>query len=289
MGLADLKRVTDLFVEGMEVPFDVNADPPVLLWVNKLNSFQREEAQRDGLAARSRMVIATRENGSVDYLRFEASLSELDEDGVLTALIDQGNNERFLEAMDELRTDPDWKERLEATTRITPSMGEAEREVVVKLNEEYADELQKRIDTRREAKRLDLQGLDFKSLTEKYRVGWLEGHGSVAFQREYTKTQVYYALRTCQGTRAEVGWDHTECGNHAQRALDDREEVAGLPSSVLDRLMTAVREVEVPGREARFLGAPPSSSERSVQPSAEAEEFTPSIPVVTSPEPVPTF
>lgn len=289
MGLADLKRVTDLFVEGTEVPFDEHADPPVLMWVNKMNSFQREECQRDGLAARSRMVIATKESGSVDYLRFEAALSELDDEGLRTSVVDQDNNSRFLDAMDELKADPDWKERLEAATRITPDMDETERQVVIKLNEEYADELQKRIDARRETRRFELMGLDTQSLREKYRTSWLESHGSVAFQREYTKTHLYYALRPCAGTKAVAGgWDHSQCDNHMQRALDDREEVAALPPTVFDRLIAAAREVEVPGREARFLGAPLSSSERSVQPNAEAAGFTPSTPEVTSPVPVPT-
>ena len=47
-----LRRITDLFEEGVVVPLGEDLDGPILLWVNKLNSFQVEEARRDGVARR---------------------------------------------------------------------------------------------------------------------------------------------------------------------------------------------------------------------------------------------
>lgn len=286
MGLADLKRVTDLFIEGTEVVFPVPDGEPVLLWVNKLNPFQVEECQRDGRAARSRVVLAIKDKGTAEYLTFEATMSEMDQVALVEAVLDQRNNTRFLDAVDDMRRDKEWIERIEAAGRLTSDMSDAEREQVVKINEEYADELQKCIDARRDSERLEMIAMDRASMEEEYRKGWLEGNGYNAFQREYTKTNLFYSVRLCQGVRTPVGsWDHTACNGHQQRALDDREESTQLPSGMVTALVEACREVEVPNRDARFSDAPPSSSESSVQQN-EPEESTPSTQEVIRPEPV---
>lgn len=282
------KRVTDLFIEGQEVVLREGEDP-VLLWVNKLNSFEMEEARRDGIAARSRLVLALREIGSPDYDSFEAALAEMDPASLVEELVAEQGRDLFIKAVEDIRRDPDWKERLEASERRSEEMTDAEREVLTRIDAEYTTELQARINELRAQARRDLDPFSTDNLKEKYREAWLDSRGMSAFTREFQKTQLYFSVRTCKAsTRSEMGaWDHGDCDGHRQRALDSREEVTQLPPGLLDRLLTAVRALTIERSDARFSDALASSSESSAQPSAE-EVSTPSTPVATSPELVTT-
>lgn len=287
MGLQELQQVTDLFVEGKECV--LATDPLKMLWVNKLNPFEREEAQRDGQAARARVILSMKDLESPEYLIFSGSLTEMLPEDMRDALADSKANEFFLAAVDSIRSDPEWRDRMEARTRITPDMPEEEKAAVAKVDIDYGEELQKRLDMRRASYLAELAGeYDDARLRELYREAWLENRSFSAYQREFGKTQLFFGVRVCQGTRSDLGgYDHSACEGHRKRALDHRDEVAMLPDGLLTKLNETAQDLMMSGRNARFSGALASSSGSSAQPS-EPEGSTPSTPEATSRELVTT-
>jgi hypothetical protein len=287
MSKDSIKRVTDLFVEGREVVIQDSETDPVLLWVNKLNSFEREEAQRDGQAARSRVILAVKESGSPEWLQHEAQLASLSDDDLRSQIVATQENDIFLAAHDSMRQDKEWADRMEAMGRIPSDAPAEELEAVTKLNAEYATELSNRMELRRESALAELRGLDTGSLREKYSESWLSTRSFTAFQREFAKTQLYFAVRDCNARKVSSAWDHSPCDGHQVRLLSSPTDVRSLPDGLLERLMTVAREVQIATNDARFSDALPSSSGSSAQPS-EPEASTPSIPEALSPELVTT-
>lgn len=288
MGIKDFARLTDLFSEGAEVVLQ-DGDEPLLLWVSKLNSFESEECRRDGQAARSRLVLALKEIGSPETVTFEASLAEMGDERLVDALADADNSARFMEVYDDIRNDPDWKERLEISQRRNQGeLSDEERELLKKIDSDYAAETEKRIANARSQAIRDLDRMPVEELRDLYREKWRDAQGMRAFRREFNKTQLFFSVRPCSAKRSDSGgWDHGHCGGHRKRMLDDRDEVAQLPGQLLDRLLEAVQQAQVDRRDARFLGGQESSSASSAQPS-EAAASTPSTPQATSPELVTT-
>lgn len=285
MGIAELKRVTDLFVEGLEVVLREGADP-VLLWVNKLNSFETEEARRDGMAARSRYILSLKEIGTPEWANLQATVTEMGETGLKDELVALQDNDFFLKAADSIRLDPEWAERLAVVERPTADQTSEEKALVEKINSDYVTELGTRIAALKETATRDLMSMDVGSLRESYQEKWLERRAMESFSREYQKTQLYFSVRTCQASKKmpdTSAWDHSDCDGHHQRALDDREEVAQLPGALFTRLLTTVQQVTMSRSDARFSDVLASSSASSAQPS-EVEESTPSTPAETSPE-----
>jgi hypothetical protein len=285
VGLADLKRVTDLFVEGDEVVLREGPEP-VLLWVNKLNPFEQEEARRDGAAARARVILALKEIASPESAIFEANVLELGPVKLKEAIVNAKSSDHFLRAVDAIRSDPEWSERVEASMRRSDDMPEEEKAAVDLIDADYAVELSKRVNDLRDEAMRDLDGFDIDALRGEYRQVWLEGRGLAAFSREFQKSQLFYAVRICRATsKNPLGdeWDHTPCEGHRTRLLGEREDVTKLPDGLLERLRTAVSSISVERRDARFSDALASSSESSAQPSEEGPS-TLSTPVETSPE-----
>lgn len=279
MGLSDLKRVTDLFVEG-ELLVIEESDPPTTLWVNKLNSFEREECQREGQAARARMILAMKELQSPEYLTFQGNLAEMDDDAIREAMADTRSTEFFLAAVDGIRQDPEWADRMEARNRVSDDMSAEETAAVVKVNDDYSEELSRRIDFRRAGYIAELENeFETTRLKEAYRKAWLESRAFTAFQREYAKWNLYFAVRVCKAKQdADERWQHIDCDGHRQRALDSASEVPTLPDWLLERLQLAMQQVQVSGRDARFSGALASSSGSS------APQSAPEVSTLSTPE-----
>lgn len=293
MGLADLKRVTDLFTEGAEIVFDdgeAEGHEPVLLWANKLNAFEAEDARRDGLAARSRVILALKDIGTPEYADYQARSAELSKDELIKTLISEKQNEYLIAAVEELRRDPEWAERVEAMGRISGDMEADERVALEKINGDYAAEMTARMDAKRAQDVVDFGLLRMEELTEKDETGYADRRGFGAFQREYGKSQLFYSIRMCMAAAKHPvtgKWDHTPCAGHRARALDSRDEVTQLDPELLQRLQDAVRDVSIDRRDARFSDALASSSAPSAQPS-EVEESTASTPAGTPREPAMT-
>lgn len=279
-----LRRITDLFDEGKELV--LREDPPVLVWVNKLNSFEQDEVRTDGAVARARLILAMKEIGTPEKALYEAELGDLKVDVLRDALLGTRQTEWFMEATQEMRVDEEWAEKVAMVERQDEldEMTKEEAELTVKLNQEYLDELNRRVAEFRAEEVRALESLDEGSLREKHREAWLDQQGMSAFSKAYQKTQVYFALRLCNASKKNEhgAWDHSPC-DHTQRACDTRADVTRIPTELTEKVITSLRLQSMPSVDARFLAGAASSSVSSQRPSAE-EDSAVSIPAVTSVE-----
>lgn len=288
-----LRRVTDLFVEGTERYLGMDGDgKPILIWVNKLNSFEVEEARRDGLARRGERILSLTKPDSPERLAVEATIAAWTDEQLRVARVEQLAEDIYLDVINELDGDEEWREKL-ATMRRLPTLlndqrapeDDPRRQELLDLQTSYLNELRARQDKQHRAKLDDLSGLERAVIERDFLEAWRNRVSLDDFMEEKRVTELFYALRDCKGTergRSSDGtllWDHTNC-NHAARLCSDRAEVRLLPEAVIEMAVDTLDDITVPQRESGNSDAPPSSSGSSEQSSA-PEVSSPSIPMET--------
>jgi hypothetical protein len=288
MDLAErLRRITDLFEEGVVVPLGEDLDGPILLWVNKLNSFQVEEARRDGVARRG-MRLA--DLGKPDNPERAAMLSEVEQmtlDEVRQAWTKQQAEEQYLTALDDVDSDPEWREKLDVIRRMPTLLDEAgaapddpRRQELRDLQRNYYAAIAEAQKSLQDQTFKDSEGAEREKLTKEFMERWRQRISLDEFMEERRVTELYFALRVCQATRDGNTYDHAPC-DHSQRALEAREQVRGLPEQVIEKSIEALDQLNVTPRDAGNSDAPVSSSAPSEQPSV-PEDSTPSTPEAIS-------
>jgi hypothetical protein len=285
MNLDRLSRITDLFLEGKEMDFGVDADgSPILVWVNKLNSFEEEEARRDGSAARSlRMLGLSDDNAEV--LEARSELAELSRTELVQIIAAQNFDEDYLLAVDDVESDDEWKEKLNAMRMafLVDDIPEDDPrfEQATKLNTEYLAAISDAAGKRQAERQAECQVLDLTELSDLFIKNWKTKVGLAEFFAEQRVTQLFYSLRDCQASVENDGkWNHSRCKH--TRLLTERSQVRALPEEVLERGLAVLSEITVDRRTAGNSDVPMSSSASSEQQKQE-EESTPSIPKVTRP------
>lgn len=280
------KRVTDLFNVGVELVLEEHGDEgPVLVWVNKLNSFEQEEARKDGAVGRAQVIMRLEDPDSEEMSVFDSAMVGRDKEAFVRALLGLKRNELYVKALDDIRAIPEWTEKMEVLERGDALLadrgrdadpGEVER--LGKLNGEYVAKIQDIVDELEGIERQDLENFDLAELQEKYREEYRESAATQGFLTEFRTTEVFYALRDCHAsTKGENGrWDHTSC-DHRVRLLDARSDVRELPEALIGLVRQAIQDLNMTPRDAGNSAAPTSSSASSEQPSA-AEASTPSTP-----------
>ncbi len=280
---ARLHRVTDLFVTGRELVLQAGPDP-VLLWINKLNSFQRGDAQRDGAAAQARRMAALTED-SDEIQAALVRLDDLDRDEVIGFLVRQYDDEDFLAAVDDVRADESWTEKLEIVDRAQALEDEGspptdeERQAVLTINQDYLTAVQEARERRVEERRTDYAEVPIEELRKEYVEAYKKRISMATFMVEYEKTQVYYATRDCEAKAREDGtWDHAGCTH--KPLLPGRAAVAEMPEELFQQIRQVLADMTMPPATAGNSDAPVSSSAPSEQPSS-AEDSPPSTPTET--------
>lgn len=297
-----LRRIQDLFIEGKVVELTGHDGSTVQVFVAKPSAFERDEAGADGRSARARAVIAF-DRDEDQQIVVDARLAELKQSEKIEQLLGSKSNEFFLKAMDEIRADKAWEERLVALDRGYALLDEgpadpededersrlaAERETLHQLNLEYQERVQELVVS---------YGKDFGEdlahrgvVDEEYRKAHREMVGTSAFLEARRLTELHFAVRDCEGVRDETkpgGWDHSRCNGHLLKLAEHRHEVRTFPDALLVAAREALEDLSMPPQDAAFSDAPRSSSASLEQP-AEEEDSTASTQAVTSPEPVGT-
>jgi hypothetical protein len=290
-----LRRVTDLFVEGTEVFLGTDDDgKPVTIWVNKLNSFETEEARRDGMVRRGQRMIELAKDDNPEYRHILALIETWSDDQLREARVEQRAEEIYLEVINDIQGDKEWAEKL-AVIRRMPTLLEDEKAPasdprhaqLEELQNAYLTEIRQRQETKAKQALRDLASEDRETVQKAYVEAWRERVTLDDFMQERRATELFYAMRDCYATQkdrdADTGrfrWDHSKC-NHAERLLQERKQVRELPEHVLNQVIDAIDEITVNQRESGNSDAPASSSASS-EPQSEEEDSPASIPVETS-------
>lgn len=293
--MSRLKRITDLFVEGTEMPLGIDdTGSPVVVWVNKLNSFETEEARRDGAARRGLRMAELGEEDNPERRGVVAEMALWSHDSLAERVVAQRADEIYLEAAQDLQTDPEQRERLDMITRLPQLLADAgappDDPRRAQLDEASEKWMQALHDAQEKATASELRQAkesEREKLEAAFLENWRQRQTMDVFMAERQVTQLYYALRECKAVDISTSvdqprWDHSAC-DHTQRLMLDREEVHSLPDAVLTKAVEVLEDITMGARDAGFSDAPTSSSASLEQPRP-AEESTPSTPAEASSE-----
>jgi hypothetical protein len=275
---AKYRRLPELYVTGTEV---VLADGCVI-WMQVLNPFEVDEARHDAQTAKARLVMALSRPDSDETVKFEADLR--DRARMVSALVEIRVREAMVDAVEAIRNDPDWLERLEIADRSEELLArppdDDERRLLDDINRDYLTELNERVAATRDFEAQRLEALDADALRTEATRSYIDRRGGDAALDEYTLTELWYAARACDGVRIDDGWDHGACDSHRVRVWETKAEIRELPADLGELLAETVGRLNMSVREARSSARQGSSSDSSPLPSA-PEESTPSTPAGT--------
>lgn len=261
--MSKLAKLSQLFAEGREL---VLGD--VVIWVQKLTTFTTEQCNHEGRVARARKMMEIKEIGSPEFDIFQATMIATSKESLVAGFVQAKGDDTFLQVLRELRSDADWRERIEVLEHSEEQMAgkpadDPENKVLAKIAVEYNDEVMKRVDLANADFKAELEALTEDDLRDRWREQYVESRGMQAFSATRARYEVYHAMRDCQGVREEDGrWSHITC-NHSRYFLDDIAEVEQLPTPVLVQVQEVLAAVTVPADLARFTDGPASSSESS--------------------------
>lgn len=266
------RRLTDLYVNGKAVPLTDGTH----LWVQALNSYQRDECVSDAQVARSRLVMALRENGT-ERIKIEGKYYEAGRDAMIADLAIHRATAKMGTYVDDMRADPEWKERMDILMRTdetdtaTPLTLE-EVALLATVNQAIMDELAKREKEEVDYLTQSLSKLDDDEIIDEWTEDWLENRGGEIAQGEYRLTEVWYATRWCTATVIDgAELDHSTCDGHQQKVFETRQHVRDVPSELLTLIHAGLTELNVVGSDPKDSASVENSSKSSPTPSV-AEE-----------------
>lgn len=265
--MSRIAKLSQLFAEGRELVFP-SPDGDIVIWVQKLSTFLTEQCNHEGRVARARKMMEIKEIGSPEFDIFQATMLASSKESLVAGFIDTKADDTFLQVLRDIRSDPDWRERIEVLEHSDEQMvgkgpDHPETKLLSKIAIEYNDEVLKRVEQSNADFKAELEALSENDLRDRWREQYIDSHGMEAFSQTRSRYEVFHAMRDCQGVRDEDGkWSHVTC-NHSRLFLDDISEVVALPTTVLVQVQEALVAITVPSDLARFTGGPASSSESS--------------------------
>jgi hypothetical protein len=288
--MSKLARITDLFVEGTELRLgEDQTGAVVVVWVNKPNSFEEQEARADGMAARAGKIIALQREDSTELVNLHEQIGRTDDEALARSLAELYYDEDYLLGLDDVEAEPAWREKLDYIRRMDSLLkdGKAAEDDprwadLHDANVSYINSVREAVDARQQKRTQELVALEREALEKNLVDQWMQRQSLDVYMQEKRITEIFFALRECRGVfdEASGSWDHRAC-DHRERVLDNRAEVRELPESALQVITQTLDGLMVSPRDSGNWLAPVTSYESSEQPSEQADS-TPSIPVETS-------
>ena len=265
-----LRQVVDLYVTG-EVTVLMDGTP---VWVQPLNPFEADTARNEAQIAKSRLAMAIRELGSSEQQRVRDYFLSDGIEGSRERLVDAKVTERSTRIFDSIRNDPDWTEKLQILERgaeETGAMEPEEQELLVRLTNEYAIEIGRRLDDERTFQVEQFADHDEDTLWKEYLDWFIDRRASEKMMTEFRLHQIFFGVRWCDGTKNDDVWEHSACNGHSEPMFNTKDEIRRAPEALIELLYDACESVDMTAREAKNSDRQGSSSDSSPLPSAAAE------------------
>jgi hypothetical protein len=266
------RRLTDLFVNGKAVPMPDGSH----LWIQVINAYERDEAISDAQVARARIVLALKAEGR-ERIKVEGRLAEVGKDFMAADLAQAKAEIKTPDFADEMRADPEWKERMDIVLRTdfdeaAKPPTDAEATLMAKINAEVLAEFEKREKDEIAFLERKFARLSDEEFLDEWVEEWLERRGSELATAEYRLTELWYATRYCDAVTAQDGvLDHTRCEGHRTSVFETKADARSAPTELQEILRSALDELNVGGRDPKDSDSPPSSSDSQPAPSAPGE------------------
>ena len=287
---ARLRRVTDLFVEGEEIYLGTDEQgEAVLIWVNKLNTFEIEEARRDGITQRGLKMRDLADKDNPERAAFDAEVQLMSDEKLRQAWVNHHVEEMYLDVVNDIETSPEWREKVEEMRRapqLLRDAGAGEDDPRWKQLEEtqiaYMEAIRAGQEKAQREALKEAEEFTRPDLETSYFEKWRERQTLDLFMEERRITEIYVSARECWAVSTgkvdgKDTWDHRKC-DHSKRLLPARSMVKSLPPQVIGRIIDVLDNMTTPQREAGNSDAPVSSSASSEPSSVSEAPSTPSSP-----------
>lgn len=279
-------RMQDLFVQGRVLRLGDEDDD--IVFVQKLNQFEQDEARRMSQAARTRVQMALRKEDGDEMVAVRGAVGDMDKPRMIEGIIASLYGRHIGKASAQVQADAEWQERLDVMDHsVRDLLPEDERKVLDEITSDYLAELNARREKLDDEERARLDALDEDALRAEYISIFIETRGQAVFMREMRYAEVLFGVRLCDAEQPDedADWDHSACTH--EPFYDDIEEVRALPDILMNRYTETFDKINVAPSQGKDSRSPQASSGLSASPSEE-EASTPSTQEVTSPEPVGT-
>lgn len=271
------KKLNDLFIRGEHVDLPDGSH----LWVQVLNTYERDDAVNAAQVARSRLIMALRDKGD-ERTKVMAHIAEVGYDEIARELADVKVEDSYFRSANQVRDDPEWKERIEILDKTNdgdPNLSQEERDLIDKLQVEFMEELERRRAEELELAQHEYQMMEDTELEEAYLEVWLDKRAGMAAAKVHTQHEVAFAARYCD-EEGEV--EKNRCSSVGPRIFEDPDEVRNIPEELQNIIRAALVRLTMSERDPKVSGSLPASSASSPTPSAPAES-TPSTSTATPP------
>jgi hypothetical protein len=270
-------RLTQLFVVGKAVELPGND----YLWVQALNTYQRQEAMTDARVARARIITALKSDGAQREVII-GRYHEYGREAMIEELCRERSVKKIGEYISDMRADPDWKERMEIVLRTDEKdtavpLTVEEQEYIATVNAEILAEMNKREQDEFEYLQQKFADLDEDEVIDEYCGEWFDGRGSDLAQAEYKLTELWYATRWCDATppaSPDEELDHSRCNGHEVKVFENRPDVKTAPEHLIALITAAladINEVGADSKDPKDLARRPASSSSPSTPNEPAE------------------
>jgi hypothetical protein len=264
------RKAADLYVVGTEV---VLKDDTVL-WVQALNPFDYDEAQRIGAAARARFQLAMREYGSDELVRFEAQAAEMPVEAKAARIAEVKASEIIQKAIGELESEDEWAEIravLDRSDELREGSDE-EKRLIEDKNKEYIAEVNRRVEAERDYLEKKWLAADESELDAALRELYVDHVAGERATREYEVVEVFLGTRACDGVlRDDLTYSHEACESHVLTAFETKAEVRGLPEELFELIREGFARLNMHPTDPKDSGSPANSSESSPLPNEPAD------------------
>lgn len=250
------RRLTDLYVVGREVSFEVPGaedEEPIVVWLSKLSPIQQRDSADSATSARAKLLALKNDPDSnprqIAVIREQLEdLGIKDRSNMIDFLISPKVQEAFAANESRIGSEGQWAEN-DYLNSLQKAWNEG-------LSEKYAtdedDEDAKRVydallkftEEVREATEEDRENLKLEfehdsdaELADKCLARAIEAEADFAWVNEFSRWQVFYAVR--------------EPDDHKQQYFIDRAEVDNLDAKILNRLLTEYNEMTVDPTEGK--------------------------------------
>lgn len=261
-----MRRLTDLYVVGKEVKVDDGHGDVVVVWMQKLNPVQHEDAMRKANARRARCLAMKRNPDSPDHQAVMSQVYDLDIDSLIDYLVvpeiqkyqmareeelaaeDEWSNDNYLQGLRD-----DWNISLERAYAENPDDPEAKR-VKDELTR-FSEAIHKASEGHEESLRKQFAARPVEELQDKVANQFIEMQADMEWMREFHRFELFYAVR--------------DPLHHKKQYFENLEELDLLSSEVLELLNTEYRGLSVDVTEGKGSQATDASSPSSEPPAKE--------------------
>ena len=259
-------RLSDMYKVSTEVKFMPETEAEEAVLVVKLNEVEQAEVARKAGAARARMVAALRAPDSDAAVELETLIDEMDEDELITRIIDEDLEQRLLSVHGELAAEDEWSnddylsglEEAWNGTADEPGLklGDAESEdakrVLAELSR-FHDKVAERVAEERDDLRSAYEDAEIEYLREKAMTACVKRRGDQVFMDEYLRRRTFMSARL-PDDRRKLYFESVEEYDECDEAM------------IKSRLALAYAEMSVEGVEGKDSPGQPGSSDSSEQP-----------------------